>query len=269
LEPSSSSSSSSSFSLSLRLGLRLVKGLREDVARAIAAARQQGAFIDVGDVVRRCRLDKRARVALAKSGAFDALAGHRRAAMWQAMDPRPPLLARLPDEPASLAPPSSSEVLTLDYATVGLSVSDHPMRHVRPLVEARLRERARGRRAPVLLDSRAVQQVRHGTRASVCGLVIGRQRPGTADGTCFLTLEDEYGMVNVVVWGRDFERQRVVIVTSRFVVVEAVIEREGLVVHAIARAVVGVSPRDGALWRGALDEREGQLAFPFAGRNFC
>jgi error-prone DNA polymerase len=267
LEPPSTATSSSTMP-TLRLGLRLVKGLHEDVGRAIEAERQRGPFIDVADVVRRCRLDKRARLALAKGGAFDGLAGHRRSAMWLAMDPRPPLFARLPDEQPALFPPSSGEVLALDYATVGLSVSDHPMRHVRPGVEARLRARARGRRAPKLLHSREVQQARHGTRALVCGLVIGRQRPGTADGTCFVTLEDEFGMVNVVVWGRDFDRQRVVIVTSRFLLVDAVIEREGLVVHAIARAVMGVSPEAGTFEGGAPEAREAQMLFPFAGRNF-
>jgi hypothetical protein len=75
-------------------------------------------------------------------------------------------------------------------------------------------------------------------------------------------------MVNVVVWGRDFDRQRVTIVTSRFLLVDAVIEREGLVVHAIARAVMGVSPDAGTFEGGASEAREAQMLFPFAGRNF-
>ena len=265
----------------LRLGLRLVKGLHERSGRAIEHERRVGAhtpstpggqtggtFVDIGDVVRRGALDKRARLALAKSGAFDSLAGHRRAALWTAMDPRPPLFARLPDEQPSLFPPSAGEVLALDYATVGLSVDDHPMRHVRPGVIASLKQRSRGRRAPLLLDSRAVLDVHHGTRALVCGLVIGRQRPGTADGTCFVTLEDEYGMVNVIVWGRDFERQRSIIVTNQFLLIDAVIERKGLVVHAIARAVMGISPQAGTFDGGSREGKDAQLAFPFDGRNF-
>jgi len=275
LEPRSEASSSSSSSSSmpvLRLGLRLVKGLREDVGRAIDAERAHGAYVDVADVVRRVRLDKRARTALAKAGAFDALAVHRRAALWAALDPRPPLLARLPDDQPSLFPPSEGEVLALDYATVGLSIADHPMRYVRPAITKTLARRARGRgRAPPLLDSDGVARVRHGTRAFVCGLVIGRQRPGTADGTCFITLEDERGMVNVVVWGRDFERQRAIIVGHAFLLIDAVIEREGAVVHAIAKSVIGLSPPAGAFdgqGRAAGEAAAAQMAFPFPSRDF-
>ncbi len=265
------STTTSSSLPTLRLGLRLVKGLSEKVGRAIENERRAhdgGGYDDINDVVRRCSLDKRARLALAKGGAFDGLAGNRRAALWVAMDPRPPLFARLPDEQPSLFPPSEGEVLALDYATVGLSVNDHPMRHVRPGVLEQLRRRARGRRPPTLLDSRDVQNTRHGTRALMAGLVTGRQRPGTADGTCFITLEDEYGMVNVVVWGRDFDRQRATIVSSKFLLVDAVIERQGLVVHAIARAVMAVAPGAGTFDGGAKEAQQAQLAFPFEGRNF-
>jgi error-prone DNA polymerase len=251
----------------LRLGLRLIKGLREDVARALVDDRRRhGAFVDINDVNRRARLDKRARLALARAGAFDMLAGHRRAAMWVAMDPRPPLFARLPDEQPSLLPPSEGEVLLLDYATVGLSVDDHPMRHVRPTLVERLSRRQRGRRP--LLDSRDVQQCRQGMRVLVAGLVIGRQRPGTADGTCFITLEDEYGHVNVVVWGRDYERWRTTIITSRVLLVDAVIEREGIVIHAMARGVVAVSTTSQTFVGERADTSSTQMALPFASRDF-
>ena len=257
----------------LRLGLRLIKGLREDVARVIVGDRNaHGAFVDIADVVRRGRLDKRARVALAQSGAFDSLAGHRRAAMWAAMDPRPPLFARLPDEQPSLFPPSSAEVLLLDYATVGLSVDDHPMRHVRPgLVDSLVRRHGRSSsNRSKLIDSRELLKTRKAQRVLVAGLVIGRQRPGTADGTCFVTLEDEYGHINVIVWGRDYERWRATIVTHQFLLIDATIEREGTVIHAIARGVVGVSGR--AVTGAAADDdtavsRE-QQALPFASRDF-
>ena len=229
----------------LRLGLRLVKGLRKEVADVVAADRvAHGAFVDVADVVRRGRLDKRARLALAKAGAFDSLASHRRAAMWAAMDPRPPLFARLPDEQPSLFPPSDGEVLLLDYDSVGLSIDDHPMRYVRPVLVKHLAGRSSARE-PKLFDSRDVRASRHKQRALVSGLVIGRQRPGTADGTCFITLEDEFGHINVVVWGRDFDRWRTMILTSRFLLFDAVIEREGIVIHAMARGVRAVSATAG------------------------
>ncbi len=256
----------------LRLGLRLIKGLNEAVARAVVADRDaDGDFVDIADVVRRGRLDKRARLALARSGAFDPLAGHRRAAMWAAMDTRPPLFARLPDEQPSLFPPSDGEVLLLDYANVGLSVDDHPMLHLRPRLLEHLARRQRARQ-PQLFDSRDVRdKSRHKSRVLVAGLVIGRQRPGTADGTCFVTLEDEFGHINVVVWGRDFERWRSVIVTSRFLLFDAVIERAGIVIHAMARAVMAVSATSGDF----IDSTDGdagngkrQIALPFASRDF-
>jgi error-prone DNA polymerase len=101
--------------------------------------------------------------------------------------------------------------------------------------------------------------------------VIGRQRPGTADGTCFVTLEDEHGAVNVIIWGRDFDRWRATVVAARFLLVDATIERQGAVVHAIARAVSAVRPAADTFSddRGAAPAAaQAQLAFPFAARNF-
>jgi len=258
----------------LRLGLCLVKGLRQDVVTALVAERtRQGSFVDVADVVRRARLDKRARLALARAGAFDLLAGHRRAALWAALDTRPPLFAALRDEPPPLSAPTQGELLLLDYAHTGLSVDDHPMRHVRPALLARLATKLVGRRAPPYVDSRGVTHVRHGSRALVAGLVTGRQRPGTADGTCFVTLEDEHGSVNVIVWGRDFDRWRTTIVSARFLLVDAVIERQGAVVHAIALAVAAVTPSADAFGRPVDDRADAgvgldQLALPFSSRDF-
>jgi error-prone DNA polymerase len=105
-------------------------------------------------------------------------------------------------------------------------------------------------------------------RVLVAGLVIGRQRPGTADGTCFITLEDEYGHVNVVVWGRDYERWRTTIITSRVLLVDAVIEREGIVIHAMARGVVAVSTTSQTFVGERADTSSTQMALPFASRDF-
>ncbi len=230
----------------LRLGLRLVKGLREETGRAIAEERRaRGPFADVSDVVRRCGLDRKQKSALARGGAFDSLAVHRRAAVWAAMQKQPPLLRAVPDDDAGalLSPPPSAELLLLDYDTVGLSLDDHPMLHVRPLLP-------RG-----TLSSRDVAGTPAGTRVHVCGLVIGRQRPGTADGTCFVTLEDEHGMVNVIVWGRDFDRWRRTVVTSTFLMVDGVVERQGIVIHVIAKGVKEVRPTR-------------QPSLPFSSRDF-
>jgi error-prone DNA polymerase len=248
---------SESGAFGIRLGLRLIKGLREETGKKIAEERRtHGPFLDVSDLVRRCDLDKKARHALARAGAFDTLATHRRAAVWTAMDKRPGLLKGLTDDDAAavLGAPSSAEVLLLDYATTGLSLDDHPMMHLRPALPKKL-----GR----VLDSREVQSAPHGTRARTLGLVIGRQRPGTADGTCFVTLEDEHGMVNVIVWGRDFDRWRQTVVTAQFLLVDGVIERQGIVVHMIAKRVQAVRQSE-------LDAtgRAHQEELPFKSRDF-
>jgi error-prone DNA polymerase len=259
----------------VRLGLRLVKALRAEVADGLVRERARGGpFVDVADAVRRGRLDKRARLALARAGAFDLLAGHRRAALWAALDPRPPLFSSLPDAAPALPAPTQGELLLLDYAHTGLSVDDHPMRHVRPGLLVRLAEgvsgRLIGRRAPPLLDSRGVADARHGTRALIAGLVTGRQRPGTADGTCFVTLEDEHGQINVIIWGRDFDRWRSTVVGAQFLLVDAVVERQGIVVHAIARAVRTITPSTETFSARDDDNRAAttQLAFPFEARSF-
>jgi error-prone DNA polymerase len=238
----------------IRLGLRLIKGLREELGRHIEAERGRGAFSDVSDLVRRLDLDKKARASLARAGALDTLASHRRAAVWTAMDKRPALLRALKDDDVggALGPPSAAEILLLDYATTGVSIDDHPMMHLRRALPPSL-----GR----VLDARAVQRAPHGTKARTVGLVIGRQRPGTADGTCFVTLEDEHGMVNVIVWGRDFDRWRQTVVTAQFLLVDGVIERQGLVVHMIAQRVQAVSASMG-------EEHGRQEELPFKSRDF-
>jgi error-prone DNA polymerase len=142
-----------------------------------------------------------------------------------------------------LKPPPAAEVLLLDYATVGLSIDDHPMHHVRPHLPKGV------------LSSKELAAVAHQGRARVCGLVIGRQRPGTADGTCFVTLEDEHGMVNVIVWGRDFDRWRQTVVTAQFLLVDGQVERQGMVMHVIAHKVTDVRVSR-------------QMALPFASRDF-
>jgi error-prone DNA polymerase len=248
--------------LAIRLGLRLVKGLAEDHGRAVEAERDSGGpFVDVADCARRCGLDKKQRQALARAGAFDVVSAHRRAAVWNAVVDRPPLLAGLRDDDVATTLPRASPpaLLLMDYRHTGISLGDHPMRHLRPRLVKKLgRER--------LLTAHEVNSVddqrRRGTTA---GLVIGRQRPGTADGTCFVTLEDETGMVNVVVWGRDFDRWHATVVASSFLLFRGKIERKDGVVHVIAEDVAAVgADLDGDV-EGAGDV---QLEFPFNARSF-
>ena len=206
-------------------------------------------------------LDKKAAGTLARAGAFDSLTPHRRAAVWASMSAHatPPLLRHLPDDDVRgvLAPPPDAELLLLDYHGTGVSLSDHPMRHVRAALPQQLRD---------ALTSAEVSKARHGSKVRAVGLVIGRQRPGTSDGTCFVTLEDEHGHVNVIVWGRDFDRWRATVVNAQFLLVDGVVERQGLVVHLIAHGVTAVRPRHGTFGGGA--DARAQLELPFASRGF-
>ena len=252
--------------LALRVGLRVVKGLAETKARILVQERQgRGDFIDVSDVSRRCGLDQKSQQALAKAGAFDVVSAHRRAAIWNSMVPRLPLLQYTRDDDVGDAVPAanSAALLLLDYTHTGMSLHDHPMKHVRAGLQSMLKREQ-------VLTAKEIHEVKGGTRAVTAGLVIGRQRPSTADGTCFVTLEDETGTVNVIVWGRDFERWRVAIVTASFLLFRGVVEREGIVVHFIAKDVAVVAADLGGshgiqleMFGGRPDEK-----LPFKARNF-
>ncbi|HEU4534161.1 MAG TPA: OB-fold nucleic acid binding domain-containing protein, partial [Polyangiaceae bacterium] len=214
----------------LRLGLRLVKGLGEGEGRALVAARERGPFADFDDFVDRVRPSRGALEALAEAGALERVVPGRRAALWQARAPRGRGLFRRHGTAGEAAPAlralTAAEQLVLDYARTSLSVDDHPLRHWRAALERR-----QVRRAAELAS------LAHGTRASVAGLVQSRQRPGTAGGVVFLTLEDETGSCNVVLWARVFERYRAFARAAKMLVVSGRVEREGAVVHLIARSL--------------------------------
>ncbi|MDN3223130.1 error-prone DNA polymerase [Pseudomonas nunensis] len=212
----------------IRMGLRMIKGFREDDARCIEAARARGAFVDIADLGERAQLDARAQEQLADAGALRGLAGDRHRARWEVagVEKQLGLFAGSPrqEEPeVSLPKPSVGEDLQADYATVGTTLGPHPLALLRPELKAR-----RCRSSKELLD------VEHGRPVSVAGLVTGRQRPGTASGVTFVTLEDEFGNVNVVVWRDLAERQRQVLVGSQLLKVDGRWEREGEVRHLIA-----------------------------------
>ncbi|UZE14635.1 error-prone DNA polymerase [Pseudomonas sp. B21-053] len=212
----------------IRMGLRMIKGFREDDARRIEAARARGAFVDIADLGERAQLDARAQEQLADAGALRGLAGDRHRARWEVagVQKQLGLFAGLPrqEEPeVSLPKPTVGEDLQADYATVGTTLGPHPLALLRPELKAR-----RCRSSKELLD------VEHGRPVSVAGLVTGRQRPGTASGVTFVTLEDEFGNVNVVVWRDLAERQRQVLVGSQLLKVDGRWEREGEVRHLIA-----------------------------------
>jgi error-prone DNA polymerase len=212
----------------VRLGMRMVKGLSQAGAERIVAARAAAPFPAVADLARRARLDARDLKCLAAAGALNALADHRRRAYWDVagIETRPHLLREAPirETAPALAAPTEGEDLVADYASLGLTLGRHPLALLRPRL-ARMR----------LAAADAIRSLPHGAAASACGIVTGRQRPDTASGVVFVTLEDETGYVNVVVWSALVERQRRELLASRLMAVHGTIEREGEVVHLVAR----------------------------------
>ncbi|MCW5579774.1 MAG: error-prone DNA polymerase [Luteimonas sp.] len=229
----------------IRLGLRQVKGIAKDVASAIVAARTQRPFADVRDLCLRARLDGKARHALAEAGALASLAGHRHAARWTmaGIERQRPLLPGSPDEDAIALPaPTTGEDVLSDYRATGLTLGAHPL--------SLLRERLRGQR---VLDSRQLRELPHGRGAYAAGIVTGRQRPGTAKGTIFVTLEDEHGMVNVVVWSHVALRRRKALLGARLLAVRGRWEHVDGVQHLIARDLQDLSHLLGELRTSSRD----------------
>ncbi|MDT3717131.1 error-prone DNA polymerase [Pseudomonas soli] len=222
--------------LAIRLGLRQIRGFSEGDARRLEQARAQRPWRDVEDLCLRARLDGRARARLADAGALRGLAGDRHQARWQvaAVQAQLPLFAEVEStlEQAVALPASSiAEDLAADYDTLGTTLGPHP------LTLLRTRLRALGCRS-----SRELAGVEHGDSIAVAGIVVGRQRPQTASGVTFVTLEDEHGMVNVVVWRDLAERQRRELVGSKLLKVSGRLEQESGVRHLIARRLEDISP---------------------------
>ena len=236
----------------LRLGLRLIKGLGEAASRRIEAARTEP-FRSVEELRTRAGLAKDELEALAESGALEALVPGRRQALWKARSPRlDGLFARKEmDEPeVSLPALRGAEQLLFDYGRKGLCVADHPMNYWR----RRLRKQGVTRASDLVY-------LKKGSPVRVAGLVLNRQRPGTASGVVFMTLEDETGQINLIVYGRIFEQQELVARTSSLLLVHGEIERETTpaapaprdpsetpVIHVIARQL----ERLGSPGRGRL-----------------
>ena len=223
----------------VRMGLRYVKGLSEsrDWAR-IEAARGRAPFDSVDDFVARTGLDEQMSTRLAEAGALAGLEQRRRDALWQvrglvrALAPvLPPGAAR--DETPGFDDLDLGETIAWDYRTSAHSPRGHPL--------AALREQLRARRLP---DARTVSSMRDGWKTRYAGLVICRQRPGTAGGVVFMTLEDETGFVNLVVWSRVFDEHALIARTASFLGVTGRIQRAAGVVHLVADT----------LWRPELDE---------------
>ena len=246
LEPASADPSQPA----VRLGLSLVKGLSLEVSQRITEARAQAMPSDVQDLAQRARLDAADLKALAGADALVSLAGHRRQQVWaaSALHTAPALLRGAPVHEPLLALPQATEgeAVVHDYASLGLTLRQHPLALLRPQLAAqRLRTAAELRDAP---DGRLVR---------ACGLVTTRQRPGTAKGVVFVTLEDETGTVQVIVWKALRERQRAALLQSRLLAVYGRWQRTGegehTVMHLIAQHLVNLTPLLGGLTSSSRD----------------
>ncbi|MBC7906835.1 MAG: error-prone DNA polymerase [Rhodospirillaceae bacterium] len=220
--------------LALRLGLRQISGLAERAAGTLMAHRGAG-YASPQALWRRTKLDAKALEALSRGDAFGSMGLSRRDAHWAVKAltaPPPPLFAALEapviEPKVTLPTASAGEEVVHDYAALRLSLKAHPL--------ALLRQRLAAQRiAPA-------ERLRHvNGRASVAGLVLIRQRPGSASGVIFLTLEDETGTANIVVWPQVFETFRQTVMTARLIRVDGKVQREGEVIHVVAERLTDLS----------------------------
>lgn len=239
----------------VRLGLRLVAGLREDAAIRLVEARSQAPFSSTEDLVSRARLNTLEINALAAADALLPLSGHRRQQVWDAsaIKPAPRLLKSVPthETPLRLPDTPEGENILFDYQATGLTLRRHPV--------ALLRERL-ARRG--LLSASELNALPDGEEVAGCGIVTVRQQPQTANGTIFVTLEDETGPVNVIVWKSLREAQRAEVLYARLLAVYGVWQRSeesgtakgyGAVRNLVARRLEDLTPLLGRLGTSSRD----------------
>jgi error-prone DNA polymerase len=209
-------------------------------------ARNVAPFTSVADLADRAQLDRRDLTALADADALATLTGHRHDAVWEVagVERLPAILAGAtfdeiaPDLPA----PTEGQDIVADYRRVGLTLRRHPL----ALLRRQLRERR-------IVTADTIARTPHGRLVRTAGIVIGRQRPDTVSGVVFVTLEDETGATNVIVWRDVGDRQRRELLGSRLMAVHGKVEREGEVVHVIAGWLVDLSPLLGSLQTKSRD----------------
>ncbi|MFL9987330.1 error-prone DNA polymerase [Paraburkholderia sediminicola] len=232
----------------VRLGLSLLRGMRDGAAERIENARAVRQFTTVTDLARRAQLDRRDLQVLAAANALSSLAGNRREALWQSVASVPDKdmlsVAKVEDETPELGVPSEAEDIVGDYRSTGLTLGRHPLALLRPQLLANK-----------LMPASTLQSYRNGRLARACGIVTVRQRPETAKGVIFITIEDETGNVNVIIWPKVLERQRKEVLGASLLGVLGVWQCEGEVRHLVAQHLVDMSHLLGGLTT--------------ASRNFC
>ncbi|OJU11469.1 MAG: error-prone DNA polymerase [Caulobacterales bacterium 68-7] len=251
--------------LAVRLGLRMVRGLANADAAKLVTARAGQPFLSAADAWRRARIPAAALVKIAEADGFRPSLGlARREALWaiKALRDEPlPLFAsergqqRIPEvlePPVSLKAMAAGREVVEDYGHVGLTLRDHPLTFLRPELTGE-----------TYVTCQAAGQARDGQRLKTAGIVLVRQKPGSAKGVMFITIEDETGVSNLVIWPKLYERQRRIILTASMLGVDGRIQREGEVVHLVAwklfdlsAQLASVGGRDGVfpLTRGRGDE---------------
>jgi error-prone DNA polymerase len=233
--------------LPLRLGLRMVRGLSNLHAARILAARLDAPFASIEDVWRRSGVPVAALEKLADADAFASLGLDRRQALWRVRGlgeaPLPLFAAAdaLGEEPeVALTPLTGGREVVEDYRTVQLSLRAHPLAFLREAL------------GPKVATCAGLARLKDGSRVEVAGLVLIRQRPGKGNVT-FITLEDETGIANVILWQRKFEAQRRIVMSAAMIAVKGVMQKEGDVIHVVADRLEDLTP---------LLHRVGALDFP-------
>ena len=234
--------------LTLRLGLRRVKGLSEAGMARVVEARAHQPFTDLQDLATRAALNRHDLECLASADALKSLSGHRHRAFWSVSGIEKPLpllpTPRFAEAEPLLRQPSEGENTVADYARTGLSLGRHPV--------ALLRERLDREN---ICPAQDLWALRDGSAATAAGLVINRQRPGSASGVIFMTLEDETGHVNIVVWPAVAEKQRQALLNSRLLAVSGRVQQEDGVLHLIAGRLRDLSHLLGNLTTRSRDFR--------------
>ncbi|TXH89125.1 MAG: error-prone DNA polymerase [Rhodoferax sp.] len=224
----------------VRLGLRLITGLKDSSARRIVETRNQRPFEGAEDLARRTQLEQHEMRLLAAADALHSLSGHRRQQVWDAsaLHATPPLLhdATVKEDWLELPTAPEGEEIVFDYAAMGLTLRRHPM--------ALLRKQLSTQR---FLSSQELQPLPNGRLVRTSGIVTLRQQPETAKGVVFVSLEDEFGAVQVIVWKGLRERQRRELMNARLLGVAGIWQREGDVRSLVAKHLVDLTPLLGRL----------------------
>lgn len=261
--------------LPVRLGMRIVQGLAKADADAILTARAQGAFVSIEDVWRRSQVKPAALERLARADAFQMLGLNRRQALWAikglgqtpldlfaAADAREGrTVAEAIEAPVVLTPLTAGREVVEDYRAMQLSLRNHPVRFLRDQLAARGITRCGD-----------LIGMKDGQRVEVAGLILVRQRPGSAKGVVFVTLEDETGIANAVLWADRFEANRRTVMSATMLAVRGRVQREGIVIHVVAEVITDLTgmlrevgkldlpraaiPGDGATHGGTIDPRD-------------